>query len=371
MNFQPHGLLFDESLQNCILQPASQFMHDWMHLLCVGGIGQTTIYLFLEAVSNTTGENIYKMIAGYMELWVLPKSRTISLESLFAPKRQKSNKEANTFKRNASEVLAILPILSLFAQNVFMRANQCCKECQALVFVAELLELLQAIPHGFASPELIRGKVSQIQDKYEECGWGSYMHPKFHWLLHLGSHLSRWGLLISCWAHERKHRIVKRYSQDIQNTRSFEKSVLHQVVSHDLALLLDPEYFGQDARLKKQCRATNKVKDFFASAWSEPVKTCYMCTSAHLSPAGVASKKDIVMLKTSKQVCEVWLFAEVNGENVALLSFWTLLEDNGASTLWQTQDNPQLVSTSDIQCALCYRLYKDGKAIVLLPLECR
>lgn len=371
MNFQPHGLLFDESLQNCILQPASQFMHDWMHLLCVGGVGQTTIYLFLEAVGNSIGENIYKMVSGYMALWVLPKSRAISLDSLFAPKRQKSNKEASTFKCSASEVLAILPILSLFAQNVIIRASFCVKECEALILVAELLALLQAIPHGFSSSTQISDKVSQIQDKYEECGWGNYMHPKFHWMLHLSSHLSRWGLLISCWTHERKHRIVKKYSQDIQNTRSFEKSVLHQVVSHDLALLLDPMYFGQHARLKNQCRATNKVKDFFASAWAEPLKNCYMCSSAHLSPAGVASKKDIVMLKSSKQVCEVWLFAEVNGENVALLSLWALLEDNGTNALWQMQDNPQLVNTSDIQCALCYRLHKNGQAIVLLPLECR
>ena len=51
--------------------------------------------------------------------------------------------------------------------------------------------------------------------------------------------------------HERKHRIVKRYSQDIQNTRNYEKHVLVQVVAHDLALLLDEDYFGQHSRLKK------------------------------------------------------------------------------------------------------------------------
>jgi len=50
-------------------------MHDWMHLMCVGGIVQTTVYLFLETVSSSTGMNLYKMIAGYMALWVLPKSK--------------------------------------------------------------------------------------------------------------------------------------------------------------------------------------------------------------------------------------------------------------------------------------------------------
>ena len=80
------------------------------------------------------------------------------------------------------------------------------------------------------------------------------MHSKFHWLVHLGSHLERFSLLVSWWVHERKHRIVKRYSQDIQNTRNYEKHVLVQVVAHDLALLLDEDYFGQHARLKNSAK---------------------------------------------------------------------------------------------------------------------
>ena len=55
MNYQPHGLLFDDSLHTSprpILKPASQFMHDWMHLMCVGGVCQTTIYLFLEGAGK-------------------------------------------------------------------------------------------------------------------------------------------------------------------------------------------------------------------------------------------------------------------------------------------------------------------------------
>ena len=55
MNYQPHGLLFDDSLHTSprpILKPASQFMHDWMHLMCVGGVFQTTIYLFLEGAGK-------------------------------------------------------------------------------------------------------------------------------------------------------------------------------------------------------------------------------------------------------------------------------------------------------------------------------
>jgi hypothetical protein len=49
-----------------------------------------------------------------MALWTLPQSKPMNLQSLFSTKRQKSNKEAQTFKRNASEVLALMPILAMF-----------------------------------------------------------------------------------------------------------------------------------------------------------------------------------------------------------------------------------------------------------------
>ena len=45
-----------------------------------------------------------------------------------------------------------------------------------------------------------------------------------------------------------------------------------QVVAHDLALLLDDDYFGQDARLKKKCKATKKQEgcsdhEMFEATW--------------------------------------------------------------------------------------------------------
>jgi hypothetical protein len=374
MNYQPHGMLFDDSLHtppNPILRPSQQFMHDWMHLMCVGGIVQTTVYLFLETVSSSTGMNLYKMIAGYMALWVLPKSKPMSLENLFSAKRQKSNREAKTFKCQASEVLAFLPILAIFVQNVVLKANHCVKECEALLAVADLLAILQAIPHGCISPDLVRRKVSQIQDLYEACGWDMWMHSKFHWLVHLASHFQRFGILISCWVHERKHRIVKRYSQDIQNTRKYEKHVMVQVVAHDLALLLDDDYFGQHARLKKKCKATKKVQDLFAKVWTDEVQSCHMCVCAHLSPSGLANRKDVVIMKCLKQLGEVWFFAEVIGECVALVSLWVLLEQHVSYSIWKMQDNPQLVSTSEIKCALSHRPLKEDQVMVSLPVECR
>ena len=144
-----------------------------------------------------------------------------------------------------------------------------------------------------------------------------------------------------------------------------------QVVAHDLALLLDDDYFGQHARLKKKCKATKKVQDLFAKVWTNEVQSCHICVCAHLSPSGLANRKDVVIMKCLKQLGEVWFFAEVNGECVALVSLWVLLEQHVSYSIWKMQDNPQLVSTSEIKCALSHRPLKEDQVMVSLPVECR
>ena len=99
------------------------------------------------------------------------------------------------------------------------------------------------------------------------------MHSKFHWLLHMPSHIAKFNFLISGWAHERTH-LIKRFSGGIQNTLKYEKSVLVQVVAHDLAWLLEEDYFGMHARLKQQCKSSKKVFDFFKTLWHGDIDSC-------------------------------------------------------------------------------------------------
>ena len=59
--------------------------------------------------------------------------------------------------------------------------------------------------------------------------------PKHHYSTHLGEQLRKFGMLASCFVHERKHKMVKRYANDMRNTRtnfdehSYEKSIMAEV----------------------------------------------------------------------------------------------------------------------------------------------
>ena len=41
-------------------------------------------------------------------------------------------------------------------------------------------------------------------------------------------------MLPTCWVHERKHKAVKRFATDIQNTKVFNTSVLKEVIGYQL-----------------------------------------------------------------------------------------------------------------------------------------
>ena len=125
--------------------------------------------------------------------------------------------------------------------------------------------------------------------------------------------------------------------------------------------------------LQKQCKPSKKVMDFVKETWDTEVSTCFLRASAKLAPDGVAHKQDVVILKTvPPQVCEVWLFAEVNSEVFALVSFWTLVKQDVAfSSIWNKVDDPKMIPLEEIKCSLPFKKLKDNQFVVILPFHCR
>ena len=122
------------------------------------------------------------------------------------------------------------------------------------------------------------------------------MHTKFHWCLHMAGQLQKHRVLPSCYVQERKHKVVKRHlvlrsaknvvccllvfgelymfgllnslrvgnvlsltvsgnASSISNTTSFEKSVLSEVLCHDLSKTADESIFSETARLEHKRKA--------------------------------------------------------------------------------------------------------------------
>jgi len=122
INYVPEGLLFDQALQQAgILQPISQYCHDWMHGVCSSGTMTVTMYALITSLSRA-GLPVWKLLADFFALWKLPDAYAMPhLPDMFAPKRVEAYRKAKKFKCQASECLALYPIMAMFVQTVPMK----------------------------------------------------------------------------------------------------------------------------------------------------------------------------------------------------------------------------------------------------------
>lgn len=374
-NYSPHSILQDKGLRE-VVRPVSQFCHDWMHAIFVNGVFQTVTHLVISALVVAGLTDCYGTMYNYISNWVWP-SRICgtSLKDVFSKKRLDANKRSDSFKCTASEGLSIYPVISYFLQAVALKAGAAVAEATAFLAMADLIDVLQATPHGNVSASLLRDVTKRFLDLCLAAGWKENLHPKFHWLIHLPNHLDKFLFLPTCWVHERKHRIVKRYADDICNTRSFEKSILSEVCCHNMTYLKKPDLFSFEPGLIKPHKANSRLVSLLAGQFSDAVDvhTCYTSSQARTGIAGSScARTDVVLLQGTdgRLDCgEVWLHAEANGRTVSIVSVWTPASDGhtqGSGT-WVKKDNPQLIPTSDILEAVVYSLTGSSEVRVLIP----
>ena len=184
--------------------------------------------LVISAIGGTVTDELQK----YVALWTLPKRLSTNMSQLaesFSKTRWASSKKATYFKATASDGLSLYPIIACFIQAVYVRAGVAIQECACYLRLADLLDLITSIPHGVVTPDMIRTASNSFLSSLVAAGWRDFAHPKFHWIVHLARELHRWGMLLSCFVHERKHRMIKRYANQIFNSTGFDQSVLAEV----------------------------------------------------------------------------------------------------------------------------------------------
>jgi hypothetical protein len=351
--------------------------------MLVNGVFNTVMYLMifsLRAAKFLDGQ-IYLHLCKYVSLWTLPTSRQGSnLQDIFNPKREESNTKAKKFKCQASDGLGLYPILAYFIQAVVLPAKVCVEQCIAFLAMADVLDMLQAVPLLKVTPQDLRAAIQSFLQSCVAAGWKQYMHPKFHWLVHFPTHLQKFGMLPTCFVHERKHRVAKRYSNPIQNTSVFEKSVLSELVCHDLAVLKTSSIFAVAVKLSNPHTASKKMLEFMSQQMSVTLQPeeCLTCAVAHILPAGTCSKKDVVLIRTSDatepfEAAEVWFHVQCKGMCFSLVSLWKLksIDTAKGTAQWLKQDNPVMISTSSILAPLCFTVLQDTSVRTLIPWQFR
>ena len=204
------------------------------------------------------------------------------------------------------------------------------------------------------------------------------MIPKFHWLLHFWRHLQSFGTLLSCFVHERKHRMVKRYANDVTNTDEYERTVLNEVICTHLAQMADDETFNFTIGLVRPRAAPRVLRDFLTRSVGASDADELEIRTAHesrFSPLATCTKNDVVLVRSGSSFVagQVWAHAEIDGVCVTLVSLWELLHVNAdrGDAEWRLQDNPLMIDTTDIIDTVIWMQLGDNVVRTLLPCHLR
>ena len=254
-------------------------------------------------------------------------------------------------------------------------------EILAFLALCDVMDMIQAITFGIIQPEHLEKAINKFLALCVEAGWQDYFIKKFHWLLHLPSHLSRFGFIPWCFTLERKHRLVKRFASAQRKTMTMAKSTYRDVINHELAQLRNSDVFKTGYFLVEKTKPSKDMMKYFLENFSngQPLPDIYVSRIARIEPSGYVTAGDIVLVKSDTSTKkwdagELWTNVEFDGDNFSIVTMYSMREYNSqlCAATWDVRSVPVFIRTSDILCSVMYKKAADGSQVVtLIPLRLR
>ena len=153
-----------------------------------------------------------------------------------------------------------------------------------------------------------------------------YYRPKHHYVLHLPDMLSRFGTLISTFTHERKHRLVIRYSRDRHSLVSWELGALEEITCHQLWEMTEPSSsymsIGLDTPHAPKRNTLFLLKEYFPDIADDDFRVASRCHTG----VGSVSLDDLVLINSDGRgrVGEVLMLFSAGAQSWVVLAKWTV-----------------------------------------------
>jgi hypothetical protein len=345
------------------VQPTRQFAHDPMHVFAVHGVINIVLYCCLHLWEQQPLAISWATVRGYIERFWWPHSQgggSTRPYDVLKDKRIKAHKKAKSFKCQASECIALLPIITLFALVVVMPLATDPEQIASCLVLKRLLEVVELVFGAARPPADVEAYARRIDAAVERFLYMfkntfpvKFMVTKFHAMLHFGDELRRFGTLLSCFVHERKHIMVRDFCNTMRNTISFERSVMSNVVCqqlHDLGLA---DRFNYAVGLVNPRPATRELAQLLCDMLPEIDASAF--TMAHIvrfNTWSTCAVGDAVLVQDGVGFCAGWVWKHASAMDVAmsLIQFGDLVAKDtevGVAT-WRLQEKPAWVLADNI-----------------------
>ena len=364
--YVPAGIMYDPiSRVRCC--PSRVACFDWMHIIFVNGIFNANAGLMLHALRRL-GIRM-DTVRGYVELYSWPHvvAAGASPRDTFSTTRLHNSLAAKTLKCSASDGMSLVPVLAQFVEtlkdhrNLEIRAHARCFLKFALV-----AGCLMHCTRGLMDRRVLMDRASDFVAEFRRLYGEAAVFPKFHYLLHLAFY--KWKRLPSCWVHERKHKIVKRYADAVFNTRSskdsldWDASVLMDVTAQHIENLISTVYFefSDDPCLYDGGKAPSRtlLPVIQAAIGAYPAEALRTAKVARVSKYEKVCVGDVVVVGITDPpsvIGEVVLHIAVTDggvtQHITLLNVFAITSTALRHWKCKVTASQRLVFTQDIDCA--------------------
>jgi len=215
------------------LRIASSVMFDWAHVYVWDGLADDEFGKCMKVVHSNRTSSSYAEFAEYVAKFTLPNSSP-SINRLFSESANKNNLRKGGFTCSGSEFLTLAPIALRYFERVVAPRNQCKKWVASRIAVLQVVVLLLDLKAGTVSADTLTTVIQNHLGLYKISYVDSGVRPKHHFALHLGPMLRRFPFLLSTFVHERKHRVLKKYTQDRRSLQSWDLGAIEEITCHQL-----------------------------------------------------------------------------------------------------------------------------------------
>ena len=373
-NRSPYSAMWDPEFRKRI-DPPTKATFDGMHCFFVSGVFNELAGKLIWHIRDA--DIPLKNLKEYVSSWKFPKTVAdkTGVAEAFNQQRLASSLNAKTFKASASEGLGVYPILAQFC-NSLKASDSLGPHCECFLKLARGIALWQRATRRLSTAVELKEAFVQFLRCYAAVyGEETITMIKFHLILHLVTQFDR---QLSCWVHERKHKSIKKYANEVTNTNSNWDVGVHRSVTSEHVKRLEAmpaSEFQGDVTLLNAHKPSRKVMGLFQSVFTNEGLTFLTAATAMV---GAFREKiavtDIAMLHTGHIGKVKWHVAvqEACGNVVHQSCFqWLRIEaDDERVYKCRFTDEHRIIDTDDFLCSLVHAGREDQLVSVLKPLHC-
>ena len=221
------------------LKLKSMIMYDWAHVYVHDGLADVELGMLMKVMQKHKSTTSFKELGEYVSTFSMPKGAP-DLKHLFTSKANKLNTQKGSFSCTGSEFLTLTPILLRYLKNVVLPRGQCVAHVKSMIAVLEVVVMLQAVKTATVTSQELDRTICEHLRLFKSCYGSKLFRPKHHYALHLPGQLAHHGFLLATFTHERKHRLVTRYTRDRKKLKKWDAGSIEEITCHQIWELARP-----------------------------------------------------------------------------------------------------------------------------------